>query len=151
MGAVDKKKQSNKEDAMLRTKVCQRCKKVFAYSGFGHLYCPRCKTADDRDFEIVKDYIIANPGATMLQVADETGIYMKYIETYLKEGRLEIPENSPIFITCEICKKEIRYGRVCVDCADKLTKKKKEEMNFDDYQIGERPKKVGKMRYGRRD
>lgn len=144
-------KKKEEDNPFMRTKMCQRCKRMFYYSGFGHIYCDYCKRADTRDFDKVKDYILENPGATMLEVADQTGVLMKFIEIYLREGRLEIPENSPIFIKCEMCKKDIRFGRVCPECAEKLTQKKKEEMNFDEYQIGEPPKKIGKMRFIERE
>lgn len=134
-----------------RMKYCQRCKRLFPYSGFGHIYCSRCKEADERDFEKVKDYLYDHPGATMLEVEEGTGVIMKHITTYLREGRLEIPQNSPIFIKCEMCKGDIRYGRVCPACADRLTSAMKEQMNFDAYQIGEVPKRVGKMRFLDRD
>lgn len=130
-----------------RSKYCQRCKKLFHYSGFGHIYCERCRKADSRDFEMVKDYLYEHPLATMLEIEEQTGVIMKYITIYLREGRLEIPESSPIFIRCEMCKADIRYGRVCPNCADHLTSAMKEKMNFDDYQIGDVPKRVGKMRF----
>lgn len=135
------------ENTMERMKNCQRCGRIFGYSGFGHLYCHQCKESDSRDFEKVKEYVYNHPGAFAMEVSEMTGVDLRHIETYLREGRLEIPENSPIFIKCEMCKRDIRYGRVCPDCADTLTKAMKEKMNFDDYQIGEEPKKTGKMRF----
>lgn len=34
----------------------------------------------------------------------------------LKEGKLEIPSNSDIFIKCKICGCDIRYGELCNKC-----------------------------------
>ena len=67
---------------------------------------------------------------------------------YLREGRLEIPENSPIYIKCESCRCDIRSGRYCKECAAKLSKDLEGAMRMDEYEIGEVPKmKQGKMHY----
>lgn len=130
------------------TKVCVRCKRMFTYLGYGHFYCPMCKKTDEEDFKIVKDYIFENGTAPAMEVSEKTGISLERINQYLREGRLEIPENSPIFIKCEMCSIDIRSGRLCPDCASKLTHAMREKMDFDDEQIGPVPRKLtGKMRF----
>ncbi len=130
------------------TKVCVRCKRMFTYLGYGHFYCPMCRKTDEEDFKKVKDYIFENGTAPAMEVSEKTGISLERINQYLKEGRLEIPENSPIFIKCEMCYVDIRSGRLCPDCASKLTHAMREKMNFDDEQIGPVPRKLtGKMRF----
>lgn len=133
-------------------KVCVRCSRMFTYLGFGHFYCPACKEKDMEDFTRVKEYIYENGVASALEVSENTGVNLKIIEQYLKEGRLEIPEGSPIFIKCEMCSIDIRSGRLCPSCAVSLSNTMRIEMNFDDEQIGEIPKKMeGKMRYFGKD
>lgn len=129
-------------------KVCVKCGKMFTYLGFGHFYCPTCKERDKEDFEKVRDYIYENGVASALEVSEATGVSLKVIEQYLREGRLEIPESSPIFIKCEKCGIDIRSGRLCAECATSLSNAMRIEMNFDNEQIGAVPKKLdGKMRY----
>lgn len=141
------KKNLSGEVKNLRT--CIHCGRMFSYSGFGHLYCPVCKVKDSENFEKVKDYIYKNGVATAIEVSEATGVSLKQIEQYLKEGRLEIPQNSPIFIKCEKCNGDIRSGRFCPECAATLSREMKESLEFDEYQIGERPKVKGqgKMRF----
>lgn len=146
----EKKKSLNahNEGVLGVTKVCVRCKRMFSYLGFGHYYCPSCKKLDDDDFLRVKNYIYENGVASATEVSDMTGVSLKAIEQYLREGRLEIPEDSPIFIKCEQCSVDIRSGRLCLECARKLSTAMREKMDFDDEQIGEIPKKkIGKMRF----
>jgi hypothetical protein len=129
-------------------KICVRCGRMFAYLGFGHYYCPLCKKQDEEEFTLVKEYIYDHGVAPALEVSDMTGVKLKVIEQYLREGRLEIPECSPIFIKCEKCKVDIRSGRLCQVCATTLSNAMRMKMNFDDEQIGAIPKKiVGKMRF----
>ncbi len=138
----------NKDGEMGETKVCARCGRMFNYLGFGHYYCPTCKKQDEEDFTKVKEYIYNNGVASALEVSEMTGVSIKLIEQYLREGRLEIPENSPIFIKCEKCSVDIRSGRLCPSCATSLSNTARIEMDFDDNQIGTVPKKlIGKMRF----
>lgn len=130
------------------TKTCVKCRRLFNYLGYGHFYCPMCRKSDEEDFKKVKDYIFENGVAPAMEVSEKTGISLERINQYLREGRLEIPEGSPIFIKCEMCSVDIRSGRLCPDCASKLSYAMRVEMNFDDEQIGPLPKKlVGKMRF----
>lgn len=130
------------------TATCMRCKRVFTYFGFGHKFCPACKRIDDEQFDKIRDYIYQHGTATMVELEANTGVPIRRIEQYLREGRLEIPENSPIYIKCESCHCDIRSGRYCRECAGRLSKDLKGALAIDEFEIGEAPKKkVGKMRY----
>lgn len=130
-------------------KTCTRCKRMFRYFGFGHLYCPTCQKIDEDDFEKVRSYIYEHGTATALEVSEATEVSLKHIEQFLKDGRLEIPETSPIFIKCEQCRTNIRSGRFCSECASRMSKALREELGVDEFQIGEKPKikKTGKMHF----
>ena len=57
----------------------------------------------------------------MAVIADETGVPMKHLNLMMREGRVEIPDGSGIYIKCEKCGTDIRYGRYCPDCIKKLS------------------------------
>ncbi|WP_313134162.1 hypothetical protein [Anaerocolumna sp.] len=130
-------------------RTCVRCGKIFQYFGIGRCYCPSCKKQDDEAFKRVKAYIYEHGTATVMEVAEKTGVPVRYIKLYLKDSRIEIPENSPIFIQCERCGVNIRSGRLCPSCASELTNEMRVEMDFNNEQVGEIPKKYsgGKMRF----
>lgn len=154
--SVQKKVSNNKDDGIVgrksgETKVCTKCGRIFTYMGFGHLYCPTCKSLDEISFGKVRDYIYENGVASATEVSENTGVSVRQIEQYLREGRLEIPENSPIFIKCEMCHADIRSGRICSNCGLKLSNVMRIEMDIDEFQIGEKPKTNGKMRFLNKD
>ena len=128
---------------------CKRCGKMFLFTGVGKCICATCKAEDEAEFEIVKDYIYDNIQATIMQVSKETGVKITRIKSYLKDGRLIIPDGSPIFLNCEVCGTSIKYGRLCRECAASLSNEMRQEMNIDDFQIGEKPKSLnqGRMRF----
>lgn len=133
-------------------RTCKFCGTMFRYYGFGYGYCERCTPIDNELFHRVKDYIWAHGKVTMAQVSDATGVSIKQITQYLRDGRLEIPEDSEIFIRCELCGTDIRYGRYCQECATRSSKKLKSALKVDLFEIGEKPKKMkGKMHYMGKD
>ncbi|WZL73732.1 MerR family transcriptional regulator [Clostridiaceae bacterium 35-E11] len=104
---------------------CKECGRLFQYTGYIKI-CPKCQREDEQNFRIVKEYIYDNAGATLTEVAEETGVVEDKILRYLREGRLEIAgENSALFLDCERCGKGIRSGRFCEDCANTMEKELK--------------------------
>lgn len=136
-----------KGEKPLNMRNCMRCGMMFQYSNTGHVICPRCREEDMRDFDRVRDYVYEHKGATIMEVADELNIRPTIIEGFLRAGRLEIPNDSAVFLHCERCRKEIRSGRFCPDCAAQLTMEMKRALDFDESQIGEVPDRKGKMRF----
>lgn len=129
-----------------KTEACGRCKRLFEYPGFGYKYCPLCKEIDNKQFDLVREYIYENGTATMVEIVEETGVQQKYIMQYLRESRLEIPENSPVFIRCDKCGCNIRSGKYCMDCVAKMAKDLNSMSVY--YDAGEKPKeKQGAMHF----
>jgi len=120
---------------------CTQCGKIFRNLGNGFNICQKCKELDEEEFNLVKDYIYENPFATLKNTASATGVKVMRIQSYLRNGRLMIPDNSPIFINCENCGTSIKYGRICIECAKILSKEMKKEMDIEECQIGESPKR----------
>ena len=115
---------------------CVRCGKYYLNDGNLLKMCRYCRIKDKEDFEKVREYLYKHNVATAIEIEQETGVSISQIEMYLKNGRLEIPKNSPIFIKCEECGAEIRFGRYCPACSAKLSKNMSGRL-VDDLQVGE--------------
>jgi hypothetical protein len=127
---------------------CARCGNLFFYSGIGKCICAACKEEDELEFNTVKDYISEHLSATILEVSRETGVRTIRIKSYIKDGRLVIPEGSAVFINCEACGEQIRFGKICRQCADKLSGEMKAALQVNDYNIGDKPSTGnGKMKF----
>lgn len=101
---------------------CKKCGRVYNYIG-GPPICNVCSQQDEQDFKRVKEYLYDNPGASMSQVSEALEVSVEKITRYLREGRLEITEDSSnLFLECESCGKAIRSGRFCKDCGKELEK-----------------------------
>lgn len=76
----------------------------------------KVRLLDYDDYGKVRNYVEAHMGANAAQTAKATGVSQKSIRDMLKEGRLEIAQNSAIFLKCEICGATIRGGKYCPKC-----------------------------------
>ena len=95
---------------------CAKCGGVMVFKGVGEYKCEDCGYLDYDDYGKARNYIEKHPGATSAEVSMETGVSQKAIRNMLREERLEIAANSSIFMRCEICGADIRYGRFCKKC-----------------------------------
>ena len=108
---------------------CPRCGKLFAY--IGRAICNRCVEQEEEEFKVVKEYIYDNPGATVFEVSDVTGVAVEKILRFLREERLEITsENSNLILECEKCGAPIKTGRYCEQCRASLTNEMKREFGI---------------------
>lgn len=130
-------------------KCCKKCGRIFMYYGLGHMYCPICAELDNKTFKKIKEYLYNEGPTTLGEVADVTGVSVNQINQYLREGRLEIPEYSDVFIRCDSCGVEMRSGRFCPECANRLSHNLKAAFIAND-EVGElrkKPSSGGKMRF----
>lgn len=104
----------------MEVRNCAKCGRLFQYLT-GIPICPKCKKKEEEDFTTVKEYIYENKCANMIEVSQQTGVSVKLIERFLREGRLMLSEDSPILLKCEKCGKGIKTGRFCQACSTSLS------------------------------
>lgn len=130
----------------LKPTGCSKCGGEVEFRGHGEYRCKVCGNVEMDDFGKIKKYLNENGPTPALIIAENTGVGIDRINQFLKQGRVEIPENSEVFIRCENCGTEIRFGRFCPACASKMSRDIKGV-----YEVGEVPKRKaggdGKMRF----
>ena len=99
---------------------CEKCGGVMVFQGLGEYQCERCGQLAYDDYGKVRNYIEEHRGATAAQIEEAIGVSQKTIRRLLKEGRLEVTENSRTFLRCELCGKDIRSGFYCPECEVKM-------------------------------
>ena len=98
---------------------CKICNKPF--QSIGNNTCPECIKKIDADFITVRDYIYDHRNTRIDKVSEETGVEKAVILHLLKEGRLTLDNpDSEGMLLCELCKKPITTGRMCVECKDRI-------------------------------
>lgn len=125
--------------------ACTKCHGELQYMGHGQYRCTTCGNVELDDFGKVYKYIDENGPAPAIIIAQGTGVHIEKINNFLREGRVEIPEGSDVYIKCERCGRDIRFGRFCPECAASLSKQLQGV-----FEAGEVPKSKsggGKMRF----
>ncbi len=98
---------------------CVRCKQAFAMVNNTPV-CGECLKKEEEQFDLIKVYLDENRGATMEQIAEDTGVPVKRILQFLKDGRLEGVQGSGL--KCSRCGIEITKGKYCPKCDAQLKK-----------------------------
>lgn len=99
---------------------CRNCGRIFNYVG-GSFLCQPCREKMEEKFHEVKEYIRSNPGVGIPEVSEACDVEPSQIRQWLREDRLEITEDSPIFLNCESCGAPIRSGKFCEKCKLEMT------------------------------
>ena len=82
--------------------------------------CPKCFQAEEELFSKIKNFLRANPGASITQVAENCGCKEEAVHAFIKSGRLERVGLRRIAHQCELCNTTIYEGVMCADCKKKL-------------------------------
>jgi len=106
---------------------CTRCGKIYQYDGFK--ICPTCRREDEEDFLKVREYLYDYPGANLQEVHEATGVATSKIIEFLRQGRLEVAEESNLILQCEKCGTSIKTGRYCDKCALELKRELSSAIN----------------------
>lgn len=130
---------------------CSKCKGRLKYIGGGYYECYDCGNQEIDDFGRIRDYIEEYGPSPAIVISEQTEVPIDLVNGMLREGRLEIPEGSDVYIECESCGCSIRFGRYCPDCMKKRTS----NLNgvFFNPEMGEKPQNqprkgdTGKLRF----
>ncbi len=138
MNSENKKVNSNEYEL---SKICKQCGGKMNYAYGENLVCSLCGSQERTDFGKVRDFIEENGPQPAIVIHNGTGVSLQYIDLLLREGRIEIPDGSSMYIQCKKCGTDIRYGRYCPECM--LAMSKEVHGAFGRADVGERPTKKG--------
>lgn len=105
----------------MNVRNCRICGRIFNYLS-GPPVCPACREAAEAKFQEVKDYIREHRGVGMSEVAEACDVDPAQIRQWLREDRLEVTEDSAVFLNCESCGAPIRSGKFCDKCKQEMAK-----------------------------
>ena len=97
---------------------CPRCGKVFARA-FREI-CQNCYAEIEQEYATCAEYLRENRGSTITELSEATGVTVKQITKFVKEGRISMMDAPNMSYPCESCGLPIREGNICGNCRDRL-------------------------------
>ena len=123
MESLNKKEKTNQKAIIYETaKFCPACGEKMQYIYGERFECRKCGCIELSDFGKVKEFLDLMGPQPGIIISEKTGVKMEYINELLRQGRIEIPDGSDIYIQCQKCGTDIRYGRYCPECMMRLAK-----------------------------
>ena len=122
---------------------CPECGKLFKKTT--SKICPECVQKEEDYFLEVKKYLDDNPGATVPEVAEETGVTEKKINEFIREGRLQATAFENISAPCLSCGNPTKKGKYCSDCSQNLQSELEKAMGDKEDKEEDKPKEGGKI------
>lgn len=110
---------------------CSRCDALFVQAVRD--ICPKCYQQVEQEYELCARFLRKreNRGSTIYQVSDATGVSVKQITKFIKEGRISVTGNPNLGYPCESCGNMIRVGTRCEDCIKDLKHEITQQMEVD--------------------
>lgn len=105
---------------MLNVDNCPRCGKLYVKNPRG--MCPACMKEIDQQCEECIQYLREHRNCTIQELSDATGVSIKQITLFIKEGRISIAEAPQMMYACEVCGAPIREHKMCEACRARLIK-----------------------------
>ncbi len=99
---------------------CPRCGRLFA-NNFRDI-CPSCIKEIEEEYEKCLDFLREEKLATIQEVHEATGVSIRQITKFIKEGRISVANNPNMMYPCEVCGVLIRQGNMCDSCRTRLTR-----------------------------
>jgi hypothetical protein len=84
VGSLERKE----EGSDLQISNCIVCNKVFQHESQEARRCPECEAENERALRRVKDIILENPGLTVQDLSNMTGLPYRQIMEWIQEGRI---------------------------------------------------------------
>lgn len=103
---------------------CPRCGKLFA-KNFRDV-CQTCMRDIDKEYELCANYLREFKGSIITEVADATGVSIKQITKFIREGRISIMNAPNMSYPCESCGTLIRETHLCDTCRQRIEKDKRQ-------------------------
>ncbi|SMF67159.1 flagellar operon protein TIGR03826 [Paenibacillus uliginis N3/975] len=99
---------------------CPRCGKLYALN-FRDM-CSDCLKGIEVEYQDCAQYLRDTKGATIHEVSEATGVTIRQITKFIREGRISIANAPNLSYPCEVCGTLIRESNMCESCRIRLTK-----------------------------
>jgi hypothetical protein len=111
--------------------ACRRCGRLVPYMPRG--ICRDCLEEREKQFSVVREWLRENPGASISQASEATGIDEPVIAGFINEGRLQFV--ASVRASAEAREHEVRRARIAAEVAAELARRGPEPPRYSGMRI----------------
>lgn len=126
----------------MELKECKHCGRMYSGESPTEL-CERCYLELFGQQELVQNYLLQHPNATLKEISIQTKSSIEQLESLIEEGKIAIAEKHLENLYCENCEKPIKAGRYCDHCASEMRDGLKSAFDKKPASAQKTPPKVG--------
>jgi len=78
--------------------LCKRCNRIFQHANPAVKLCPVCMEKEDKDFQIIYNYVASKGTPTIMDTILATGVSRKTILRFIDDGRVSLVENNELHL-----------------------------------------------------
>jgi len=110
---------------------CVRCDALFVKTIRD--ICPKCHSEVEKEYDKCSQFLRKreNRGANIQQLSEATGVSIKQITRFIKEGRISTAGNPNLAYPCENCGTPILSGHLCETCASGLRREMVQDLDVE--------------------
>jgi flagellar operon protein (TIGR03826 family) len=110
---------------------CPRCGALFVKTVRD--VCQKCYQQIEKEYETCATFLRKkeNRGVDIYQLSEATGVSVKQITRFIKEGRISVRDNPNMGYPCERCGGMIRIGNLCEACAKSMRREFEQQLELD--------------------
>lgn len=129
---------------------CTRCETLFVKAVRD--ICPKCHQDVENEYDKVVKFLRKreNRGSNIHQVKEGTGVSIRQITKFIKEGRISIDGNPNLGYPCENCGNLVRSNNLCDDCAKGLKHEIEQQLDLDKRLAEDQRKRLADAAYRRK-
>jgi flagellar operon protein (TIGR03826 family) len=122
---------------------CTRCDTLFVKTVRD--VCQKCYQEIEAEYDKCAKYLRKreNRGANIHQVSEATGVSIRQITRFIKEGRISIEGNPNMGYPCENCGILIRSGSMCDACVEDFKRMIAQQLEVDKRLAEEKRRRAG--------
>jgi len=99
---------------------CPQCGKVFVNNSYN--ICPACIREIEDHYRKCVEFLRKNRDSTLYELSEGTGVSVRLITRFIREGRIGAKDAPNLMLPCESCGELIKDGPICDNCRSKLSK-----------------------------
>jgi flagellar operon protein (TIGR03826 family) len=126
---------------------CPKCGKLYL-KGYRDV-CNDCFKIEEEEYKLVAHFLKdrENRKATLYEVSETTGVSVKQITRFIRQGRISISDFPNMGLPCDSCGEITQGANLCAKCRQNLTRQVEDMVSKEESRIEQERYKIKDVGY----